>query len=128
MRTIQTGDHKNLTFWEWVAIFGSGAIVIAITEILNVAKVWQDAAFYTVGIFVCVIVAMRPDWGRSFWVALSGLLLLHTVGVFFFIREFPATSREFHGPPLIIFFAIEGLFIAGFLSRTAKKKALQRQP
>jgi hypothetical protein len=116
-----------MTFWEWVAIFGSIVVTLVITEIANVAPVWQTAFAYTVIVFVCVLIALRPAWGRPhFWRALIVALVLHALTVFFAIREFPRTSEEFHGIPLIAFGAVEGLLILGFLWRASTKKTTQR--
>jgi hypothetical protein len=124
---MRMAGHKTATLWEWVVIFGSVAATIAITKVAGIAPVWQTATAYTVIVFVCVIVSLRPAWGRpNFWRALIVALALHALTVFSVIREFPRTSQEFHGIPLIASGMVEGVIILGFLWRASMKKAPQR--
>jgi len=124
---MRIAGHKTGTFWEWVVIFGSVAAAIAITKVASITQAWQTASGYTVILFVCVIVALRPAWGRlNFWRALIVALVLHALTVFSAIREFPRMSQEFHGIPLIASGMAEGLLILGFLWRASTKKSSQR--
>ena len=124
---MRIAGHKTGTFWEWVVILGSAAAAIAITKVAGIAQAWQTATAYTVMLFVCVIVALRPAWGRpNFWRALIVAVVLHALTVFSAIREFPRTSQEFHGIPLIASGMVEGLLILGFLWRASTKKSSQR--
>jgi hypothetical protein len=114
-----------MTFWEWVAIFGALAVTILGTQKANLSLVWQTASAYTVVLFVCLVVALRPVWGRpNFWMGLAAALVLHSLAVFSVIREFPRTSQEFHGITLIASGCVEGLLILGFLWRASKKKSI----
>jgi hypothetical protein len=123
---VRIAGGKTSTFWEWVAIFGGMAVTIAATEALGVAPKWESASVYTVIVFVVVITAMRPAWGRSnFWRALAVAFLLHTLAIFFAMRELvPATSRGIHGIPMILSGMVEALVIASFLWRASKKKSI----
>src|SRR5712691_1955233 len=113
---MRIAGNKTTTLWEWVVIFGSVAAVVAMTKVAGIAPVWQTASAYTVIVFVCVIVPLRPAWGRpNFWRALIVALVLHTLIVFSAIREFPRTSQEFHGIPLIASGLVESLLILSFL-------------
>jgi hypothetical protein len=124
---MRIAGNKTTTLWEWVVIFGSVAAVVAITKVAGIAPVWQTAFAYTVIVFVCLIVALRSAWSRpNFWRALIVALVLHALAVFSAIREFPRTSQEFHGIPLIASGVVEGLLILSFLWRASTKKSSQR--
>jgi hypothetical protein len=123
---VKTG-LKATTAWGWVAILGSLAITIVLTKAADLLPLWRTFCLYTVVVFASVTVALRPAWGRrNFWWALVISFLVHTLAIFFAIREFPASSREFHGVPLIVSAMIESLLISGFLWRASMKKISQR--
>ena len=122
---MRVAGHKTLNFCEWVAIFGALAVTILVSRAANLSVVWQTASSYTVILFVCLIVALRPAWGRpKFWRALAVALVLHALVVFSVIREFPRTSQEFHGITQMASGVVEGLLILGFLWRASKKKSI----
>lgn len=113
---MRIAGRKTLTLWEWAAIFCSVVVTIAATKALGVAPKWETASVYTITVFAVVIIALRPAWGRSnFWRALLIAFLLHTLAIFFAMRELlSATSKGIHGIPMIVSGMVEGLLIAGF--------------
>ena len=122
---MRLAGSKITTLWEWVAIFGSLVAVVVLTEVAGVAPVWQTASAYTVIVFACVIVPLRPAWGRpNFWKALMIALILHSLIVSSAIREFPRTILEFHGITQMASGVVEGLLILGFLWRASKGKSI----
>jgi hypothetical protein len=121
---MRAAGHRNLSFWDWAAIFGIGVAVIAGTKIADISQVWQNVAAYTAIIFTVLCVALRPAWGRGrFWLALAVAFAVHSTTMFFAVREFPATvARYFHGVPQIAFGIIEGVLILSFMWRASTKK------
>jgi hypothetical protein len=120
---MRIAGHKNLTFWEWVVIFGSVVAAIAVTRVVGITVKWQTATIYTVIVFAVVIIALRPAWGRSnFWRALAVAFLMHTLAIFFAVQELlPAMSQGIHGIPLIVSSMVECLLISSFLWRASMK-------
>jgi hypothetical protein len=117
-----------MTLWEWLAIFSGVAGTIATTKAIGAAPNLETASVYTFTVFSVVIVALHPAWGRSsFWRALVVAFLIHTLALFFAMRELlPATSQGIHGIPMIVSGMVEGLLISGFLWRASMKEATQR--
>src|SRR5580704_888375 len=121
---MRIAGNKTTSLWEWVLVFGSLAAVVALTEVAGIAPVWQTASAYTVIVFVCLTVALRSAWGRpNFWIALIVALLLHSLAVVSAIREFPRTTQNFHGVPLIACGLVESLVLLSFLWRASMKKS-----
>ena len=124
---MKIAGRKNSTFWEWTVLFGSMAATIAAVKAIGVSQKWEAPAVYTVIIFVVVVISLRPAWGRAnFWRALIVIFLIHTLGIYFAIREFPILNAGFHGMLLTLAAVVEGLVIASFLWRASIKKPAQR--
>jgi hypothetical protein len=124
---MRVAGRRGLSLWEWVAIFGIVVAAIGGTKAANVSRIWQSVAIYTAIIFTCLCVALRPAWGRTnFWLAMAACFIVHSVAMFFAVREFPAiVARDFHGVPQFAFGIVESLVIASFLWRASKKTSPQ---
>jgi peptidoglycan/LPS O-acetylase OafA/YrhL len=112
--------HKKSTILEWVIILGLTVCAIAVSEVVGLTPLWQDAVVYTVVVFAVVLTALRPPWGRrEFWQSLAAVFIGHTFVLLLalmVLQEFPA-PRRFGMPKLLLVpvGAVECVFVGGML-------------
>jgi hypothetical protein len=122
MRTVML---KKSTILEWGIILGLTTCAIAVSEVVGLTPLWQDAVVYTVIVFAAVLTALRPPWRRrEFWQSLAVVFIGHTLillWVLLVLQEFPA-NRRFGMPKLLLIplGSIESVFIGGILWKRMK--------
>jgi len=113
---MSAAGSKRFSTWEWVTVLGLAAITVAISKVADLTQNWQDAAVYTVILFVALILALRPAWRHKiFWEGLVVIFVLHVLAVIVLEQSFPSVVRGLHGLPSTIVLMAEGLLIAGIL-------------
>jgi hypothetical protein len=112
---------KRFKIWEWALIFAIGVAALGAARAMQLSKGWDNAVFYTTGLFVVVLLALRPAWGRSvFWRWLAITLAVHCIALVIVARGLPNVFQSVHGLPVILVGMAEALFIAGILWRKSK--------
>ena len=118
---------KGFRIWEWAAILGLVVVAVAVSELVGLNERWEDAIVWTVVLFVALILALRPAWGRRvFWGSLAAIFVLHCVALGVAEYSLPSVMQGFHGLPRTIVVMAEGLVIAGVLWRRAMGRVPQR--
>jgi hypothetical protein len=110
--------QRRISVLEWLILLGLTACAIAASEVLGLKPQWEDGLIYTVIVFVAVLLALRPAWGRrSFWTSLALIFVGHTIALFAVLQALP--PRRFGIPKLLLIpvGAVEIVFVLGILWR-----------
>lgn len=125
--------RTNSAILDWVVCLGLPICAFAVSAVVGLVPLWQDALVYTVIVFAAILTALRPPWRQlEFWQTLGGVFAAHTLVVLWAIlvlQEFPDYRRR--GVPkltLCLVAAVEGVFIGGVLwKRIAELKTSKPQ-
>ena len=120
---MRVAGGKKTSVWEWAALIGTVAAVVAASAIMNLSPKWEHAFVYTVIVFMTVMVVLRPAWSRpAFWRGLLLLLMLHILIVVSITQSLSPENPGIHGVPLIAACMAEGLLIISVLWRVSQKE------
>jgi hypothetical protein len=117
--------QKKSAILEWAIILGLTAGAIAVSEVVGLTPLWEDAVVYSVIVFAVVLTTLRPPWHRrESWQSLAVVFIGHTLillWVLLVLQEFPA-RRRFGMPKLLLIplASIECLFIVAMLWKRIK--------
>jgi hypothetical protein len=121
---MQTNTGKNITIWEWIAIFGLASIAIGITEVVDVSQKWEDVIVFTVVLFSAVMLTLRDLWKNpDFWRDLIPLFTVHITVFSILARLVPLGRFGFPKLVLIAGGMIEGFLIIAILWKRAGRRS-----
>ena len=113
--------QKKFAILEWVIFLGLSICAVAVSEVVGLNQLWEDAVVYTVVLFAAIGTALRPAWGRkSFWTSLALIFVGHTIVLLVVLQALP--PRRFGIPKLLLvpIGSIESVFIGGMLWKRMK--------
>ncbi len=103
---------------KWLILLGALGLAIMASKLIGLSPQWQDAAVYTVIVFVAVILALKPAWGRAaFWRSVALTLAGHAIVLLIAVQALPHTRFGFPKLLLIPIGLVETFIILAFLWR-----------
>ena len=124
---MRMAGGKTSTVWEWVTVFGLAALAVIGAEMSALSQKWEDAVVYTTMVFVGVMLALRPAWGRSaFWWNLLPAFVGHVIAIMVIVS---AIQTGEHGIPkafLVVAGMIEGVFLITVLWKRTVARGIRR--
>jgi len=114
-------SNRDFKLWEWITLFGSTAIVIGVTEWIDMSQKWEDAIVFSVMLFLVVSLTLQELWTNPvFWRTFVILLVFHLIGVAVLVQMLPVGRFGFPKLTLIAVGMVEGVIILGILWRSTR--------